>query len=569
MATLLKSLNEHIEGENTESMRNRLMDIERTRHLKIWHDLSTIANHGHLVFMVACLYDPAIHYTNAEYENRTGCKNVDIQMKVETPEVYIVARSGSSDVEQLTYIETRLECLEDLNLKLKTDAGTAELTDTMRFFHGDSPSRQLESGQQKGGNFYCAGCGANAQQAYDLDICFSCHYMSLTERQQLVLSGPLGRKNSLSKASKPFRNLKKDELIQELNAGRIYEGNTKKELEKLLTNELHGVQRVPALLYNNPTATLESINCGKYEVLSFEPLHDIGKHIENVLTELPFRLPGKEDTAVKDIIHCIIGGKDTKRTFDYRCALIILASKSSTIISSNLVQQLLTTLVEIQRIAYSSEAERTPKSVLRLHNMTWYHGILCREIFGFTLKELTTRKLYGNYYHNITCHAAVQHRLINGKACNVEQQERIFNTITNITKATSSYHPSHIIGNIFIRLQAEKEMQAFQGTNCDSKQESSVSQLASSLPAYGNTIINGKLIEKHIRSWQAHLERISDFLLPGKGSWWLEQENGNVEFFDGERAVSTHQQGPLLHHFRSSSFSAEEEYLGHIPGSNV
>jgi hypothetical protein len=84
-----------------------------------------------------------------------------------------------------------------------------------------------------------------------------------------------------------------------------------------------------------------------------------------VLTELPFHLPGKEATTVKDIIHCTIGGKDTKPTFDYRCALIILASKSSTIISSNLVQQLLTTLVEMQRIAYSSEAEKTPKSVLR------------------------------------------------------------------------------------------------------------------------------------------------------------------------------------------------------------
>ena len=95
VGTFLKALNEYIEGESTESMRNRLKNIERTRHLKIWHDLSTIANHGHLVFMVSCLYDPAIHYTNAEYENRTGCKNVDVQMKVETPEVYIVARSGS------------------------------------------------------------------------------------------------------------------------------------------------------------------------------------------------------------------------------------------------------------------------------------------------------------------------------------------------------------------------------------------------------------------------------------------------------------------------------------------
>ena len=142
----------------------------------------------------------------------------------------------------------------------------------MRFFHGDSPSRQLESGQQKGGNFYCSGCGVKAQQAYDLDICFSCHYMSLAARQQLVLSGPLGRKTSLAKASKPFQNMKKEELIKELNARRIYEGETKKELEKLLAEELHGVQRVPALLYTNPTSTMESINCGKYEVLSFEPI---------------------------------------------------------------------------------------------------------------------------------------------------------------------------------------------------------------------------------------------------------------------------------------------------------
>ena len=555
----LKAINEYHEDENVQSMRDRLKDIERTRHLKVWHDLSTIANHGHLVFMVSSLYDPAIHYLDSEYQNLTGCKNTDIQTKVETPEVYIVARSGSSDVEQLTYVDTRLECLEELSIDIKTSGGN-DVGDKMRFFHGDSPARQLESGQQKGGNFYCSGCGANAQQAYQLDICFSCHYLSLIDRQQLVLAGPLGRKNSLAKAPKPFQKLKKDELIRELNARGIYEGESKKELEKLLTEELHGVQRVPALLYNNPTATLESINCDKYEILSFEPLHDIGKHIENVLAELPFHLPEKEAAAVKEVINCSIGGKDTKRTFDYRCALIILAKHSSKIVTSNIVQQLLTTLVEIQRIAYSSESERTPKSVLRLHNMTWHHGILCREVFGFKLKELTTRKLYGNYYHNITSHAAMQHRLINGKACNVEEQERIFNTITNITKSTSSYHPSHIIGNIFIRLQAEKQMQAFQGSSYLNP-ETSVSKLADSLPPYGNTIISGDLIKKHIRSWQSHLERISDFLLPGKGSWWLEDESGNVEFLDGEKAASSHTGGPILHHFRSSSFSREEEYL--------
>jgi hypothetical protein len=42
------------------------------------------------------------------------------------------------------------------------------MTDVMRLFHGDSPARQYESGQQKGGHFYCPVCGANAHQVYDI-----------------------------------------------------------------------------------------------------------------------------------------------------------------------------------------------------------------------------------------------------------------------------------------------------------------------------------------------------------------------------------------------------------------
>jgi hypothetical protein len=126
-----------------------------------------------------------------------------------------------------------------MKVKLQTKSGN-NVTDTMRFFHGDSPARQPEAGQQKGGKFYCSGCGANAQQAYQLDICFSCHYLSLSDRQQLVLAGPLGRKISLAKSPKPFKNLKRDELIRELNARGIYEGDKKSELEKILAEVYMG-----------------------------------------------------------------------------------------------------------------------------------------------------------------------------------------------------------------------------------------------------------------------------------------------------------------------------------------
>jgi hypothetical protein len=126
---------------------------------------------------VSSLYDPAIHYLDGEHQNLTGCKNTDIQTKVETPEIYIVVWSGSSDVEQLTYIDTCLECLEELSIDIKTSGGN-DVVDKMRFLHGDSPAHQLESGQQKGGKFYCSGCCANAQQAYHILI-IDVHFLSL------------------------------------------------------------------------------------------------------------------------------------------------------------------------------------------------------------------------------------------------------------------------------------------------------------------------------------------------------------------------------------------------------
>jgi hypothetical protein len=44
-----------VDGENVDEMRKRLKEMETTRHLMMWHDLSTVANHSHLVFMVTCI----------------------------------------------------------------------------------------------------------------------------------------------------------------------------------------------------------------------------------------------------------------------------------------------------------------------------------------------------------------------------------------------------------------------------------------------------------------------------------------------------------------------------------
>ena len=79
----------------------------------------------------------------------------------------------------------------------------------MWFFHGDSPARQFECGQQKGGHYYCSVCSVSAKRVFELDYSFRCQYMSLAERQKLVLTGPCGKKNSLEKSNKSLQHLDK------------------------------------------------------------------------------------------------------------------------------------------------------------------------------------------------------------------------------------------------------------------------------------------------------------------------------------------------------------------------
>jgi len=101
-------------------------------------------------------------------------------------------------------------------------------------------------------------------------------------------------------------------------------------------------------------------------------------------------------------------------------------------------------------------------------------------------------------------------------------------TLKSITNTTSSYRPGHIISNIFIRLQAEKQLGRSEYST--EKKQSAVSRLAHSLQLQRNTRIPKTLIKKDSSKWQAHLERISDFLLPGEGVWWS-QDDDFVEFF--------------------------------------
>ena len=137
-------------GEESEiETKERLKAMERKRHLVIWGDNSTLLNHGHLLLTVNSVYDEALYYTNEEMKAK-GKGNIDVQSAVERPHVYILGRCGSSEVDQLAYINTRRACLLSLDTKITTSNGV-EITDVVRFFFMVmAPSRNLRLENRKG-----------------------------------------------------------------------------------------------------------------------------------------------------------------------------------------------------------------------------------------------------------------------------------------------------------------------------------------------------------------------------------------------------------------------------------
>ena len=124
--------------ETLADMKAELKVSERSRNFVNWHDGSSISNHEHVLFCIHALFDRAVFYSSAEYKEITeGQEDVDIQSIVETPELYIISRCRSND-EQLSLVETRIECLMDLHIDLnlgEIDPEYSEiaLNGTMRF----------------------------------------------------------------------------------------------------------------------------------------------------------------------------------------------------------------------------------------------------------------------------------------------------------------------------------------------------------------------------------------------------------------------------------------------------
>ena len=493
---------------------------------------------------MSCIYDPAFYYSPLEVPG------VDVQSIVERPELHILGRSSSSLEDQASFNQCSLDCIKELAAPISTSTGVP-VKDFLRFFHGDGPAQQYEAGNSVGGRYPCVGCGVESTSIHTLEHAFKCRTRTLKERQEFILNGNAWRNGGIN----IFEKLKVGQLRKELGTRDIpTKGMKKPEMEESFKSIRQGITNIPPLLQPNPTADLETIQLHRYEIAPCEPLHDLKGHFANIIDETEHLLSGNALNAFKQIKAASLD-KTTLRCSDYRRAMILMYLKLQEFNIDQAITEIFQTGVHISHLLYTHEYNRKPSAVLALHNTTFLHGLLCSQVFQKPV-TMTTCKMFGRFFHSLTAHSPILFRIISTRSINTENEERIFGQAKAITKATSCNRPNEVITNILLRVQMEQAAHDVM----DDRDESQVKKLSKAVGPRPNSVFSNALMVQFEAQYQAHLERISDFLLPGEGVWWKHVAQG-VEFLDGEDEEMNTRIEPKLMHYRGQSLPDVELYL--------
>lgn len=556
---LLAELQKIKENVDVNSSKQHLLEeikkLERTRHFMFWHDGSTLSNHSHIMMTVSVIFNKAVFYSDQEYFEKTKEK-LNIQSIIEKPELYILARCPSTD-QQILYANDRV--LDILLLEEDIETSTQiTVKDVMRIFKGDSPARQFEAGQQKGGNYPCTACSLPSTLISSYTHSYKLPHMSLDDRILNLRKSSTTNQKINAKALKTFYNLPKTDIMNELHERNVKFKSTMttKNLQEILSFEMHGMQRLPTLMFDHHTKTSTELRLNTYEVLCNEPLHDIHNHIKNLYFELPSHFDKKDEKQNFQLtLDNSFNDKDAKNSSDYRKSLLIICLWLLENKPSHFITDIFLTLSQIQEILYSPEEERTCKKILRLNNLIFTHSMILKINLKNNLKVLTERKFFGIYYHSLVRHSSQQYRIISGRAANTEKEEALFTKLKDDTKLTSNFHPENVVSNAVIRSQVRKKFH-----KPKKKTESYIHNLYLQIKnQHKNTIIPFKWLIEWPHEYQTLLQQQADFILE-QNIWWNEVAEG-IEFNDISNSSCTDQSKLKAHHFYSYTVKDEEKYL--------
>ena len=199
-----------------------------------------------------------------------------------------------------------------------------------------------------------------------------------------------------------------------------------------------------------PTDHLHDHNLHEYEILSSEGLHDAKEHIKHIFDELPNVLEGTAKTAFSAFLRKEVGTRALVRGSDYRRAATKLpAELRGWLEDFPDTQQVINTLAEISKLLYMTESNRSPRTILRLYNVTFLHGLLCTKLFK-NPHTMSVGQMFGLYFHKTTVHAAEDTRIVSGYSRLVEQDERQFKELRH---TPTSGRPAEVAKQMVERLQ--------------------------------------------------------------------------------------------------------------------
>ena len=536
-----------------DDMKAKICCLQRTRHLAVWHDHSSVLSRGYMLFTINIVHDNAIFMKMDELAPEHKL-SISLQEYVEEPRLCMIAISSSSADDQAALIPDRVDALMELSEPIYTSKGI-EIHDKLRFFLGDKKAASFEQGTQCSGNYRCGFCGIHVEKHHDQAHALRRNGRSLKDIQVCALNGTFGGRADIVK---PFEGLSIGQLQTELIARGCADIPTTKDklLEKL--KFILGVQRVPSLLLCNPKQTLRSLNLEKYSVMPCEPLHDLKGHLNNLFEALPDILQSPLKEKIEIVIKNTIAGKDSGHTgADLRvCAVRVLAAlidarKAGCHVDTE-VMQLMETVVKVSENLYADESKRSSRHILQLYNCCWLHHELCLTLFS----HLASTKFFGLYFHALLIHGPIQAEIASSRSLNTEAHERMFCSIKSVTKSCTNRQPAYVMPRLLQCLQAKRiDKEHYKASySAQRQQDDRVSRDAKQLPPYKGTCLTKDFIGARSNSFQAHLECISPYLECGPDVWW-EEVAGNVMFFDGDHHPNKHEKGPTCMHYRSSDLN--------------
>ena len=245
------------------------------------------------------------------------------------------------------------------------------------------------------------------------------------------------------------------------------------------------------------------------------------------------------------------------RCCDHCDILLIVAEHCEEKYPDSIMTEIFVTFSQIQAILYLPDNQRSCQYVLQLYALTFKHAMLLCQIIK-TCNKLTSRKLYGKYYHSVIHHLPNQYRIVSGSSTNAENEERQFKFIGKTADDTSNHHPDNVISNAIIRSEVKRNEKDDEGDVKEKKPNKRISDLYKNITMkLSNSCIPFKLIEDRCKDYQLFLERIADYLVDS--TFWRENDFG-VEFLDVEPV--DHEK--RLHHFRSRTIKQEMKEVSEI-----